>query len=135
MTKFLLRRLLWMVPVLFVISVITFSLMKLTPGGPWDKGEGRREMSETQREILNRKYNLDKSEVEQYLYYMAGAIHGDFGPSLQYRDRNVQDLLFDAGPDKGFWESKFGRSATLGLLAVMIGVVVGLPIGILAAVK
>ena len=46
MIKFVIRRLLWMMPVLFIISLITFSLMKLTPGGPWDKGEGRREMSQ-----------------------------------------------------------------------------------------
>lgn len=135
MSKFIIRRLLYMIPVLFVISLITFSLMKLTPGGPWDKGEGQRQVSETQREILNRKFNLDKPEWQQYLLYMWGAIRGDLGPSFQYKDRNVSEILFDPPEGKPFWTSKFGRSATLGLIAAVIGLGLGLPIGILAAVK
>jgi oligopeptide transport system permease protein len=66
---------------------------------------------------------------------MWGAIRGDLGPSFQYKDRNVSDILFEPPEGKGFWESKFGRSATLGLIAAAIGLALGLPIGILAAVK
>jgi oligopeptide transport system permease protein len=135
MSKFLIRRLLYMIPVLLLISLVTFTLMKMTPGGPWDKGEGQRQVSQTQREILNRKFNLDKPEWQQYLLYMWGAIRGDLGPSFQYKDRNVSDILFEPPEGKGFWESKFGRSATLGLIAAAIGLALGLPIGILAAVK
>jgi len=135
MTKFIARRLISMLPVLFVISIVTFTLMKLTPGGPWDKGEGRREMSQATRELLDRKYNLDKPDWEQYVLYMWGAIRGDLGPSLQYKDRSVTELLFDAGPTHGFWESRFGRSATLGLLAMALAVVMGLPIGVIAAIR
>ena len=62
MLKFVFRRVLWMIPVLILISLITFTLIKLTPGGPWDKGEGRREMSQATRELLDRKYNLDKPD-------------------------------------------------------------------------
>ena len=135
MLKFVFRRMMWMIPVLILISLITFALIKLTPGGPWDKGEGRREMSQATRELLDRKYNLDKPDWQQYLLYMGGVIRGDLGPSLQYKDRNVQDILFDPGDGRMPWESKFGRSATLGLIAVIVAVVLGLPIGILAAVK
>src|SRR5438105_7097909 len=133
MIKFILRRLLFMIPVLIIISLVTFSLMKLTPGNPWDKGEGQRQMSQQQQDMLNRKFNLDKPEWEQYLLYMQGVVtRFDFGPSLQYRDRNVTEILFQASGDNPFWDSQFGRSASLGLMAVAIAVLVGLPLGVLA---
>lgn len=136
MIKFVLRRLLFMIPVLIIISIVTFSLMKLTPGNPWDKGDGQRQMSQQQQDILNRKFNLDKPQWEQYLLYMAGVVTRlDFGPSLQYKDRNVTEILFQASGDNPFWDSQFGRSALLGLMAVAIAVLIGLPLGVLAAVK
>ncbi len=122
MTRFVVRRVLWLVPVLLFVSLITFTLMKITPGGPWDK---EKPVSPTALQNLNRKYNLDQPAYEQYLLYMANALHGDLGPSYIYQDRSVTQII----------ESGFPHTASLGLFATILAVVVGVPLGVLAALK
>jgi oligopeptide transport system permease protein len=135
MQQLILRRLFWMVPVLFVISIITFTLMHIAPGGPWDRDVGRRQLPPAVIENLNRKFHLNEPAWKQYVLYMWGAIRGDLGPSYQYKDRNVTDIMFAPPQDRPIWESRFGRTATLGLLAFLIAVSLGLPLGIISALK
>ncbi len=135
MFRIVVRRLIAIIPVLFAVSVITFVLMHLTPGGPFDKGEGRRELPPEVRANLERAYGLDRSWPEQYLTYMANALRGDLGMSFQFRDRNVTDLIFSAPPGRPWWESRFGRSAQLGVMAFLLGTLIAIPLGVLAAVK
>lgn len=122
MTRFVVRRVLWLVPVLLFVSLITFTLMKVTPGGPWDK---EKPVSPTALQNLNRKYNLDRPAYEQYVLYMANALHGDLGPSYIYQDRSVTQII----------QSGFPHTASLGLFATILAVLIGVPLGVLAALK
>jgi oligopeptide transport system permease protein len=122
MTRYLIRRILWLIPVLLFVSAITFTLMKITPGGPWDKEKA---LSPQVVANLNRKYNLDKPAWEQYLLYMGNAIRGDLGPSYTYQDRSVTTIILGGLP----------HTASLGALAALVAVLVGVPLGILAAMR
>jgi oligopeptide transport system permease protein len=122
MTTFIIRRALWIIPVLFVVSVITFSAMHLTPGGPWDR---EKQMPQAAVQALNRAYNLDKPLHEQYLLYMWKASHGDLGPSFKYIGRNVSDIIREGLP----------VTAHLGLMALGLALAFGLPLGIIAAIR
>lgn len=132
--RYLLRRLLWTIPVLLTISLITFGLMHAAPGGPWDRG-GLRRLPPSVVENLNRQFYLDRPLWEQYTRYMLNALRGDLGPSYQFRDRSVSEILFAPPTGRPAWESRFGRTATLGLIALVIAVAVGVPLGVVAALK
>jgi oligopeptide transport system permease protein len=117
---YLTRRLLWIIPVLFAVSVITFGLMHAVPGGPWAR---EKQLPQTVEDRLNAKYGLDQPVVVQYLTWAGGFITGDLGPSYRYQDRTVNDIVAD-----GFWVT-----VQLGIMAFALSVVVGIPLGILAA--
>lgn len=146
MGTYFVRRLLWLIPVLLIVSGITFTLMHMAPGGPWDRDPSARQVDSRTQAILNEYYGLNKPPLEQFLAYVFGAndkegkfqcglICGNMGPSYRQRGLDVQDILFKPGKDKPFWESRFGYSARLGLLAISIAVTIGLPIGIISALK
>jgi len=146
MITFILKRLLVMVPVLLVVAAITFFLMHAAPGGPWDRDPSARQVDSTTQKQLNEFYGLDKPLWRQFMAYVigdvnkkgefvCGAVCGNLGPSYRMRGRTVQDILFKPAKNKPFWESQFGYSARLGLLALTIAIVVGLPVGILSALK
>src|SRR5579872_6158409 len=116
------RRILWLVPVLLFVSLITFTLMHLTPGGPWDKDKP---VTAQVQANLNAKYNLDKPAWQQYLLYMEGLVHGDLGPSYTYQDRSVTQIILQGLP----------TTASLGALAALLAVLVGVPLGIVAATR
>ena len=122
MQTYLLRRLAWAVPVLFAISLITFVLMHLVPGGPWDQ---HKQLAPAVVENLNRRYNLDKPAWEQFLLFLAGAVRGDLGVSYMNQDRPVASIILEGFP----------ITATLGLTAAAAALVIGLAAGTLAAVK
>jgi oligopeptide transport system permease protein len=122
MLTYILQRLLWLVPVLFVIAVITFTLMHLVPGGPWDTD---RRLPEAAEENLNERYGLDKSLPEQFADYMTGLVQGDLGVSYRSLNRPVRDIIWDGAQ----------VSFTLGLLALAVSVAVGVPLGIVAALR
>lgn len=122
MTRYLIRRVLWLIPVLLFVSLITFTLMHITPGGPWDKDKA---VSPQVIANLNAKYNLDKPAWQQYLIYMAGAMHGDLGPSYTYQDRSVTSIILGGLP----------ATASLGLLAALVALCVGVPLGTMAAMR
>jgi oligopeptide transport system permease protein len=119
-TRFILRRILWLVPVLLFVSLITFTLMHITPGGPWDK---EKPVSAQVQENLNAKYNLDKPAWQQYMLWVGGLLHGDLGPSYTYQDRSVTTIILEGLP----------TTASLGVLAALVAVLLGVPLGITAA--
>src|SRR5919199_6288278 len=122
MTRFIVRRILWLVPVLGFVSLITFTLMHITPGGPWDKDKA---VAPQVVANLNARYNLDKPAWQQYLIYMGGVLRGDLGPSYTYQDRSVTQIILGGLPN----------TASLGVLAALVAIAVGVPLGLLAATR
>ncbi len=123
MLRYIVRRLLWLVPVLFFISVITFALAHAVPGGPFDREKP------LPKEIianLNKHYGLDQPVWKQYVDYIGGIVtRFDFGPIYSSRSRRVNDIFADHLP----------VSAQLGILALLIAIGIGVPLGVLAALK
>ncbi len=132
MVGYIVRRVLWIIPVLFVVSIITFTLMKTTPGGPWDR---EKELSPRQIAVLNAKYGLDDPFAVQYIRWLVGwpsddgfqrgMLLGDLGPSYRYPDRSVNDIV----------SSGIGTTMQLGVMAFLLSVVVGIPLGVIAALR
>ena len=103
-----------------IVATLTFFLMNLVPGGPF---VAEKSMSKAAQQALAEKYGLDKPIFEQYTTYMNDLLHGDMGPSLRQRGRQVSDIIF----------SKFPVSARLAGLAVLVALAVGVPLGCVAA--
>jgi oligopeptide transport system permease protein len=122
MTGYIIRRLLWTIPVLLFISLVTFLLMHAVEGGPWDTG-GR--LTDTDRARLDARYGLDEPLWRQYLTYMENLVQGDLGVSLSRTTQDVRTII---------WEG-FKVSFVLGAAAMVLAAVIGLPLGILSAVK
>ncbi|TMF32296.1 MAG: ABC transporter permease [Chloroflexi bacterium] len=123
LTIFIVKRLLWMIPVLFFVIVITFVLMHLAPGSPWDR-EGR-QLSPQVVENLNIKYGLDKPLWQQFLIYVWGVIHFDFGDSLRQPGQHVSDLILVSWP----------YTFTLGAVTFILLVPIGIGLGVIAALR
>ena len=122
MLKYFFKRLLHGIPVLFVVATLTFIIMRLVPGGPFDQEK------KLPPEILvniEAKYHLDQPVGVQYLFYLKQLIHGDMGPSYKYIGRDVTDIILDTFP----------VSITLGLLAMIIVIGVGVPAGVWSAYR
>ncbi len=122
MGKYIVRRILWLAVVLLFVSIITFALMHLIPGGPWDKDKA---LAPQVIENLNRRYGLDKPLPIQFLSYMGGLLRGDLGVSYSFQDRNVTDIIMTGLP----------KTATLGLTAFGIAILLGIPFGMAAALR
>lgn len=146
MTAYIFRRLLWLIPVLVVVTAITFFLMHAAPGGPWDRDLSSRQVDENTQRLLNEYYGLDKPLWRQYVAYVigdfnkegnfqCGLICGNLGPSYRVRGRNVEDILFEPPEGRPFWYSRAGYSFRLGVLALSIAIFVGVPTGVIAALK
>lgn len=122
MAKYLLKRIFYMILTLFLVATITFFLMKMMPGSPY---ANEAKMTATQKAIMNKQYGLDKPVIEQYITYLAGAAHGDFGISFQYSNQPVSSLI----------GARLGASAQLGLQALVVGIILGIIIGSIAAMN
>jgi oligopeptide transport system permease protein len=122
MYRYIARRVLWLLLVLLVVSFITFTLMHLVPGGPWDKEKA---LAPQVVANLNRKYGLDKPFIVQYGNFLLGLTHGDLGVSYSYQDRGVTDILMQGLP----------KTVTLGMTAFALALIIGLPLGMAAALK
>jgi len=123
--RYVLGRVLGIIGVLIAVSIITFGMMHLVPGGPFDTSEKmQRPLPEYIRNALMEKYNLDKPVYVQYLSYMGRVLHGDFGVSFKYGDP-VTEVIARGWP----------TTAKLGLIAIVLSVIVGLAMGLLAALK
>ena len=121
MVSFVIRRLFLLVPVIFLVGLVTFILMRSAPGSPWDTNAERRQVDEITQRRLNQYYGLDKPIWRQFVAYMIGDFNekgefvcgfmcGHMGPSYRQRGRQVEDILFEAPEDGTFWESKFSAS-------------------------
>lgn len=146
MISYLLRRLVWLLPVLLTVAAVTFFLMHSAPGGPWDRDLEARQVDPNTQRLLNEYYGLDKPLWRQFVAYVigdfdnegafkCGLICGNLGPSYRVRGRQVEDILFMPPEDKPMWDSRFGYSMRLGLMALGFAIVVGIPIGVIAALK
>jgi oligopeptide transport system permease protein len=122
MVTFLVRRLLLMVPTLWAIATLAFFLVRLAPGGPF---QSERDIPQNAREQLMRKYGLDQPLHVQYGRFLGNAVRLDFGPSYKFPSRQVKEIIADALP----------VSLELAGWALLLAIVVGVPIGIFAAVK
>jgi oligopeptide transport system permease protein len=122
MISFVCRRLLGVIPTLLVIVTLSFFLMRLAPGGPFDTQ--RRLPPEIQRNIAA-AYDLDKPVYQQYFIYLDRLAHFDLGPSYRTKDFTVSELIADGLP----------VSARLGLSAMAIALVFGISLGTLAALR
>ena len=117
------KRLIFAIPLLLAISLLTFALVRAAPGGPFD-----RERTPASPEIeknLKAKYHLDESFWKQYVRYLGDLARGNLGPSLKYRNHSVNDIIAQALP----------VSMTLGCLAFGFAMGVGLPLGFFTAVR
>jgi len=123
MTAYVIRRLLWIIPVLFVITLITFGLMHTVRGGPFEPGSSK--STEATRVALAAKYHLDQPVYNQYFYYMEHLVQGDLGPDLVSQGTSVNDILGKS------WKP----TAVLGLLATVYVIVVGITLGVIAAMN
>ena len=90
MTGYIIRRVLWIIPVMWAVATITFFLMHAVPGGPFDR---ERELPPAVMENLNKKYNLDRPLYEQYGLYFWDLLHGDLGNSYRSVNQPVTGLI------------------------------------------
>jgi oligopeptide transport system permease protein len=120
MLRYALRRIGGLIPTLLVIISVSFCIVRLAPGGPFDQEQT---LSPAVRANLDRLYGLDQPLSAQYGRYLRGLLHGDFGPSLSQRDFTVTELIAQGLP----------VSVTVGLLAILLALLIGIPAGIGAA--
>jgi oligopeptide transport system permease protein len=118
--RYVIRRLLTAIPTLFLIVTISFFLMRIAPGGPFNQERG---LNPTVKANLERAYHLDQPLWKQYFFYLNDLVHGDFGPSYNLPDFTVADLFRTGLP----------VSIQLGTSALILALVVGGILGIFAA--
>jgi oligopeptide transport system permease protein len=123
MTQFVIRRLVWTIPVMLVVILFTFFLMRQIKGNPFRKSE--RAIPASIMENLNRKFGLDQPWYQQYWRYVKGFATFDFGPSMVLRNQDVNDIV----------RSHFPVSIQLGFFAFVFAVLVGIPLGVLSALR
>jgi oligopeptide transport system permease protein len=122
MLRFIGRRLLVAIPTLFLVVTLAFFMMRAAPGSPFDTD--RRLSPEIERNVLA-KYGMNKPLGQQYVDYLAGVARGDLGPSLKYKDKTVLAIL----------KENYPVSLKLGLSAILLASVVGVSLGVLAALR
>jgi oligopeptide transport system permease protein len=122
MWSYILRRVLATIPTLLAVITACYLLVHAAPGGPFD---GERKVSEAVLANLQAKYHLDEPLWQQYLHYLGSLLHGDLGASFRYADWSVNDLVAAALP----------VSLSIGGLAMLISLVVGIGAGIVAALR
>ena len=121
MTGYVIRRILWMIPLMWAVATITFLLMHAVPGGPF---ASEKPVPATVEAALNARYNLDEPLWNQYLLYFQGLLQGDLGISFR-SDTEVVDLLAQGLP----------VTLQLGCLAFLYAIIIGMSLGIIAALN
>lgn len=121
--RYFLRRLALMPLLLLLITALAFLLVRLAPGGPFDR-ERKPASAEIER-LLRARYHLDEPYWKQYGRYLAAVLQGDLGPSLKYRSHTVNDLVREGLP----------VSMALGALAFSLAMGLGLPLGFIGALR
>ncbi|RKR04496.1 oligopeptide transport system permease protein [Kushneria sinocarnis] len=116
------KRLAMAIPTLLIVITVSFFLMRVAPGGPFD---GERQLPPEIENNLRAAYHLDEPLPMQYLRYMGNLLQGDFGPSFKYKDFSVTQLILQGFP----------VSLELGGLAIGLALIIGLPLGVIAALR
>lgn len=122
MLRFLLRRLIVAVPTLLVVITVAFFMMRAAPGGPFDSD---RKLPPAVMANIEARFGLDQPLPVQYVRYLGDVLQGDFGPSLKYQDKTVWQLIRDGFP----------ISLRIGAAALAVGVIVGVSLGVAAALR
>jgi len=122
MIRFIFRRILETIPVLWAVATITFFMLRLAPGGPFDD---ERQVSPEVLRTLQAHYGLDKPLMAQYGDYLLNLLKGDLGPSFKYPGRTVNEIIRDSFPN----------SMELGFYSMSIALALGLTLGIVASLK
>ena len=122
MLRYIGRRLLVAIPTLLLVITAAFFMMRAAPGSPFD---GDRKLSPEIEANVLAQYGMNKPVGQQYVDYLVRAAQGDLGPSLKYRDKTVLDIL----------KENYRPSLTLGVLAIGIASVIGVSLGVLAALR
>ncbi|HLY51541.1 MAG TPA: ABC transporter permease subunit [Steroidobacteraceae bacterium] len=120
MLSYALRRIAVAAPTLLIIITLSFGIVRLAPGGPFDQ---EHTLNPAVRANLDRLFGLDRPLLVQYARYLGALAHGDFGPSLSERDYTVTELISQGLP----------LSVTLGLAAILLAILIGIPAGVWAA--
>src|SRR5215210_962292 len=123
MLKFIVRRVFWTIPVILLVILMTFVMMRQINGNPFQVTD--RPVPESIQRNLDEKFHLDKPWYVQYAYYVKGVFTADLGPSLVQRNQTVNDIIKD----------HFPVSLRLGGLAMLFAIVLGIPLGVIAALK
>lgn len=119
---FLFKRVLEAITTLFVIATLTFLLLRILPGGPFDSEKA---LPEEIKASIEARYGLDKPVFQQYVDYLTGLVQGDWGESYKYLGRSVTDIILETLP----------VSAELGIYSLLLALVIGIPLGVIAAAK
>ncbi len=160
MGQYYIRRTLYIIPTLFMVILVTFIIMHAAPGGPWDTDPGSRTNDPRVQERLNQAYGLDKplffnpdaaqlaikdgkgpvAAVQgfmdgQFGVFLANLAQGKLGPSYRFRGQQVEEIFFEAAPGKPVWQNRFATTLTLGLIATLFALIIGFPLGVIAALK
>jgi oligopeptide transport system permease protein len=122
MMRYALRRIVGVFPTLFIIITLSFFVIRIAPGGPFDDEQT---LPPEIKANLEAAYGLDKPLLEQYGRYLSGLVRGDFGPSFKFKDFTVTELIAQGLP----------VSLMLGLSAVLLALLIGIPLGTLAALR
>ena len=122
MLRYALRRLLGVIPTLFAIITLSFFVIRIAPGGPFDDEQT---LPPEIKANLEAAYGLDQPLHVQYGRYLAGLVRGDFGPSFKFKDFSVTELIAQGLP----------ISLTLGLSAILVALLIGVPLGSLASLR
>lgn len=122
MSKYIIRRFLGLIPTLFIIITISFFIIRIAPGGPFDT---ERAVPEQILRNLEAKYHLDEPIIQQYGRYLFDIIRGDLGPSYKYQDHDVNFYIFQSLPN----------SMLLGVIALAISLTFGISFGTFSAIR
>jgi oligopeptide transport system permease protein len=122
MIRFIVKRLLATIPVLWAVATLTFFMMRLAPGGPFD---AEKAVSPIVQKALEAHYGLDQPLWKQYLVAMGNLVRGDLGPSFKYTNRSVNELIAGAFP----------VSMELGIYSMLVALALGLTVGVIASLR
>jgi oligopeptide transport system permease protein len=122
MGRYIGKRVIISILTLWIVTTLTFALMFLIPGGPF---LAEKAPSKATLDALNAKYGLDQPKIVQYTNYMGKLLQGDFGVSIKQRGRTVNEIIFTG----------FAVSAQIGGLAILLALILGVPLGSIAALN
>jgi ABC-type dipeptide/oligopeptide/nickel transport systems, permease components len=122
MFRFVVRRLLSLIPTLFLIITLSFFIIRIAPGGPFSS---EKQVPPEVLQNIMKKYHMDEPLPQQYLRYMGDILHGDLGPSFKYKDYSVNELIAQSLPN----------SIILGVISLVLAIVLGISVGILSSLK